>query len=43
MGSLIAVASQAWDRMPVDEPPTGFMEPLLQSYFMGHNAVDFVS
>jgi salicylate hydroxylase len=43
MASLIAAGSNFWDKKPVDDPPTGFMDPLLQPYFRGHNTVDFVS
>lgn len=43
MGTLIGRADAAWDRKPVDTPPSGFSDPLLQPYFRGHQAVEFVS
>ena len=43
MESLITAGDNFWDKKPVDNPPTGFMDPLLQPYFRGHDAIDFVS
>lgn len=34
---------EPWDGIPVDEPPTDYMDPKKEHYFRGHNTVDFVS
>jgi salicylate hydroxylase len=43
LGPLMAAVDEGWDRKHVDEPPKTFTDPLLQPYFRGYNAMDFVS
>jgi hypothetical protein len=42
-GSLVGAGSKFGNSKPIDEPPTSIMDPLVQDYFRGHDAVDFVS